>query len=178
MKGFLVKVDNDWTRSISTLTVEVGLVIDAKTKDRCEAADKFMDLLGEVEISKFKQDEEMKQDIQVGDVWEDGVYKRHVVKIHNGQVAYWLIKDEDLISHSLAITFFIKDNTLIKRDGKKVDQYEEGAYYAVRLKLTSGLDTDVARYKGNDHWACMSFENQRTDGLIIGEKLEIEWTEV
>ena len=182
MKGLFREAKYDWDSAIATLTVEVGLVIDAKTKDRCNAIDKFTELLGEVEITSMKQDEEeMKQDIQVGDLWKDDDTKifKTIVAIHKGIVGISFVKDDHLTCVTTRAQDVVKFYTLVERDGKKIDQYKVGAYYAVRVKFAlTNLSQDVSQYLGSDRWHLTSFENQRTDNLIIGQKLDITWPEV
>jgi hypothetical protein len=143
-----------------------------------------------LEISKFNQDEEeVKQDIQVGDVWgkPNTIYKYHIMKIHNGFVAAWLITQEgDLMTTSMSIEE-LQEYTLIERDGKKVDplrEFEQDSFYPV-IVGDGFAGKDVAKFTDNRFYIA-GHQNLKSplgdyeekDLPWIGEKLEIEWPEV
>ena len=143
-----------------------------------------------LEISKFKQDEEMKQDIQVGDVWvnngSDSV--KTIIAIHKGIVVTSYISDND---HIFCTTTrdqdIVKFYTLVERDGKPVREFEEGAFYPVHI-INASIPHAVLQYSKGKFWPNQYFVMSIDDADIvsarecelsyIGEKLEITWPEV
>ena len=74
--------------------------------------------------------EDMKQDVQVGDVWANNDVEFNVVILSSRRLVYWFIdSDGKLGGCDSLIPIFTKQNRLIKRNGKPVDQYKEGAWY-------------------------------------------------
>ena len=127
--------------------------------------------------------EDMKQDVQVGDVWANNDVEFTVAHVFDGRVAYWFIDGEGkLYGNDLLTELFTRNNRLIKRDGKPVDQYEEGAFYPVEFGEAA---RDVARFMGGRFYATFHYNTggpdmsyEESELSYIGPRIEVAWPEV
>ncbi len=128
------------------------------------------------------------KDIQVGDVWANNDVEFNIVMAFSGRVAYWFIDGNGKLGGNDSLgEIFIKNSTLVKRDGKKFREFEEGAYYAVQI-INANIPYAVLQYSKGKFWPNQYFVMSIDDHDIvsadeselswIGEKLEITWPEV
>jgi len=127
--------------------------------------------------------EDMKQDIQVGDVWANNDVEFNIVMLFSRRVAYWFIdSDGKLGGCDSLIPIFTKQNRLVKRDGKPVREFEEGAFYPVKFGEPA---RDVARFMGGRFYATFHYNTggpdmsyEESELSYIGPRIEVAWPAV
>jgi len=129
----------------------------------------------------------MSETVKVGDVWAiiPEEPRKNVVKVSGGLVGYWGLTDTGLmLCGDMAPEAFAHRYTLIERDGQPVREFEDGVYYAVRVKLNTGQrPKDVGMYKKClKRFMLLQYKSSECElgtyaleSLVVGEPLRVQW---